>query len=116
MAEMAVKDCDMDEVNQFKEQGKVRLVVPLAQDFNKVLFDLVQITANKSGFDAPFSRRIAEEISQKVFRIVQTGSNGQNHQQVELSMSHSPGQITIRTEIPGLSFNEETEFRAAETG
>jgi hypothetical protein len=106
----------MDEVNQFKEQGDVRLVVPLAPDFNKVLFDLVQITANKSGFDAAFSRRIAEEVSQKVFRTIQSGNSNRNHQQVEVSVSHRPGQLTIRTEIPSLSFNEEIKFRTAETG
>jgi hypothetical protein len=106
----------MDEVNQFKEQGNVKLAVPLAHGFEKILFDLVQITANKSGFDGSFSQRIAEEISQKVFCKVQTGTDHKNHQQVEVSMSHGPGQITIRTEIPGLSFKEEVQFKAAETG
>ena len=106
----------MDEVSQFREQGKVRLVVPLAPDFDKVLFDLVQITANKSGFEAPFSRRIAQEVSQRVFNTIQSGNSKRNHQQVEVSVSHSPGQLTIRTEIPGLSFNEEIKFGAAEAG
>src|SRR5262245_55442447 len=104
----------MDEVNQFREQGKVRLIVPLAPEFDKVLFDLVQITATKSGFDAPFSRRIAEQVSQRAFRTIQSGNNNRNHQQVEVSVSHSPGQLTIRTEIPALRFNEEMKFGAAE--
>jgi len=106
----------MDEVNQFKQQGNVRLVVPLTQDFDKVLFDLVQITANKSGFDTSFSRRIAEEISQKVFRTIRPGASQHNHQQVEVSMSHSPGQIIIKAEIPGLGFSEEATFNASATG
>jgi len=105
----------MDEVTQFKEQGSVRLVLPLSHDFNKVLLDLVQITANKSGFDTSSSRRIAEEISTKVFRTIHSRSSERNHQQIEISMSHSPGQITIRTEIPGLSFDEEFKFAAVQT-
>jgi hypothetical protein len=106
----------MDEVNQFKEQGNVRLTVPLAQGFEKILFDLVQITANKSGFDGSFSHRIAEEISQKVFHRIQTGTDHKNHQEVEISMSHGPGQITVKTEVFGSNFSEEVQFKAAETG
>ena len=106
----------MDEVNQFKEQGNVRLIVPLAPDFDKVLFDLVQITATKSGFDVPLSHHIAEQVSQRAFQAIQAGNNKRNHQQVEVSVSHSPGQLTIRTEIPSLRFNEEIKFGAAEAG
>jgi hypothetical protein len=105
----------MDEVNQFKEQGSVRLTVPLAQGFDKILFDLVQITAVKSGFDGPFSRRIAEQISQKVFRRTHAHSDQRNHQQVEVIVSHSPGQITIRTAISGSTLSEEVAFRTVET-
>jgi hypothetical protein len=114
-ANLAVKDCDMDEVNQFKKQGDVRLTVPLAQGFEKILFDLVQITANKSGFDELFSQRIAEEISQKVFHRIQTGTDHKNHREVEISMSHGPGQITVKTEVSGSNFSEEVQFKAAET-
>ena len=105
----------MDEVNQFKEQGNVKLAVPLAQGFEKILFDLVQMTANKSGFDGSFSQRIAEEISQKVFCKVQTGTDHKNHQQVEVSMSHGPGQMTVKTEVSGSNFSEKVQFKAAET-
>src|SRR5438093_1088135 len=99
----------MDEVNQFKEQGYVRLIVPVAEGFEKILFDLVQITANKSGFDGSFSQRIAEEISQKVFHTIQTGIDHKNHQEVEISMSHRPGEITVKTEVPGSNFSEEVQ-------
>jgi hypothetical protein len=106
----------MDEVNQFKEQGNVRLTVPLAEGFEKILFDLVQITANKSGFDGSFSHRIAKEISQKVFHRIHTGTDHQNHQEVEVSMSHSPGQMIVKAEVSGSNFSEEVRFKVAETG
>ena len=106
----------MDEVNQFKEQGNVKLTVPLAPGFEKVLFDLVQITAIKSGFDGSFSRRIAEQVSQRIFHKVQAGVNQKNHQQVEVTMFHCPGEISVRSEISGSNFNEELQFKAAEAG
>jgi hypothetical protein len=112
----AVKDCDMDEVNHFKEQGNVKLTVPLAPGFEKVLFDLVQITAIKSGFDRSFSRRIAEQVSHKIFHRIQPGTNQKNHQLVEVNMFHCPGEISVRSEISGSNFNEELQFKAAESG
>jgi len=101
----------MDDVTQFKEEGDVKLTVPLAQGFDRILFDFIQITASKSGFDGPASNQIAERVSKKVFEKIEIGDEGRNHQEVEVSMSHRRGQITIKTEILALNFCEEEQFK-----
>ena len=103
----------MDELAQFKQIGNVRLSIPLAQGFDKVLFDFIRLAASKSGFDGENSSRIAEKISAKVFGKLSSTPDSGNNQPVEISLSHRPGQITIKAEILALSFCEEEEFKSA---
>lgn len=102
----------MDEVLQFKIVGDVRLTVPLAQGFDKILFDFVQMAATKSGFREEESDKIASKISQKAFSASRLMSGHGNHQQVEIFMSHRPGQIAVQINFPDSSFSEEELFEA----
>jgi len=101
----------MDDVTYFKEDGDVKLTVPLAQGFDKILFDFIQITASKSGFDGRASSQIAERVSKKIFEKFQIADESKNHQELKVSMSHRRGQLTIKTEIPGSGFSEEEQFK-----
>src|SRR5437867_4999721 len=89
----------MDDATQFKAAGDIKLTVPLAKGFDKILFDFIQIAASKSGFDGKASKQIAERISKKIFAKIQIADQAKNHQEVEIFMSHGRGEITIKTDI-----------------
>ena len=102
----------MDDWVPFKEAGDIKLTVPLAQEFERILADFLRVTVSKSGFDGEDSSRIAQQISSRVFEKLAQGREHANHQEIEVSMAHRPGQITIKTAIPGLGYNEQEEFKS----
>ena len=107
-----VKEGRMDDLIPFKDGGFVKLTVPLSPEFRRILQDFVRVTVIKSGFSGEVSGRIAEQISSRVFQDLPLTSRHANHQKVEVSMAHRPGQVTIKTAVPGLDFSEEEEFKS----
>ena len=102
----------MDELTPFKDGGDITLTVPLSPEFRRILQEFVRVTVIKSGFSGEDSGRIAERISSRAFRDLPLTGGEANHQRIELLMAHRPGQIIIKTAIPGLHFSEEEEFRS----
>jgi hypothetical protein len=102
----------MDEMIPFRDKGDIKLTVPLAPPFQQILQDFVRITVIKSGFSREESGRIAQRISSRIFQKLPLAVGQANHQPVEISMTHCPGQITIRTVIPGLGFKDQEIFKS----
>ena len=102
----------MDDLIPFRDKGDITLTVPLAPRFQLILQNFVRITVAKSGFSPEDSGKIAQQISSRVFQKLPLPSEHDNHQRVEISMTHRPGQITIRTVIPGLGFKDQEEFQS----
>ena len=102
----------MDDLTPFKDGGDISLTLPLSPEFRRILQEFVRATVIKSGFSGEDSGRIAEHISSRVFQILPLAEGQANHQKIELLMAHRPGQITIKTAIPGLDFSEEEEFKS----
>jgi hypothetical protein len=102
----------MDPMSQFKVDGDLSLTVPLSQGFEKVLYDFVQMTARKSGFEGDDPSRIAGQISdliqEKMKKAEQTGQKAH----VAVLVEHGRGYVTIRTTIHELSFSKEEKFQA----
>ncbi len=102
----------MDRSEPFKASGELSLAGPLRRGFDKVLFDLVQLTAVKSGFDDEDSSKIAEKVADSLFKKFQSFLDGDNAPQIEISMAYRPGQIKIKTTIPSLNFCDEEVFQS----
>lgn len=100
----------MDRVSQFRVDGDLSLKVPLDQGFEKVLYDFVEMTIAKSGFDGEDCDRIARQI----LGPIQEKMKGAHRKKadVQVSLVHSPGQVIARTTIQELSFSKEQKFRA----
>jgi hypothetical protein len=103
----------MDELTRFKEVGEVKLTVPLVKGFDKILQDVIRITVVKSGFNPEDSGKIAEWVSSRVFEKLLPTNENDNHRQIEILLAHRPGQITIKTAIPSLGYNEVEEFKVS---
>jgi hypothetical protein len=102
----------MDDLIPFKDGGDIKLTVPLSPEFRRILQEFVRATVIKSGFSGEDSGRIAERISSRAFQDFPLAEAQANHQRIELLLAHRPGQITIKTAIPGLNFSEEEEFKS----
>ena len=102
----------MDDLIPFKDGGDITLTVPLSPEFRRILQEFVRLTVIKSGFSGEDSGRIAERISSRAFRDLAMADGQANHQRIEILMAHRPGQITIKTAIPGLDISEEEEFKS----
>jgi hypothetical protein len=102
----------MDDLIPFREKGDIKLTVPLAPQFQQILQNFVRMIVVKSGFSEEDSGRIAQRISSRIFQKLPLVVEQANHQQVEISMTHCPGQITISTVIPGLGFKDQEEFNS----
>src|SRR5207249_9428428 len=87
----------MDDATQFKAAGDIKLTVPLAKGFDKILFDFIQIAASKSGFDGKASKQIAERMSKKIFAKIQIDDQAKNHQELVMLLSHWRAPTTIVT-------------------
>jgi hypothetical protein len=98
----------MDGVPQFKVDGDLNLTVPLRQGFEKLIYDLVHLTASKSGFGAQESRRIAASVSGLVTEKTKTTA-GTSH--LQLFLAHGHGYVSIKTTIEDLNFTREERFQ-----
>jgi len=102
----------MDDLTPFKDGGDIWLTLPLSPEFRRILQEFVRATVIKSGFSGEDSGRIADRISSRAFQVFSLAEGQANHQKIGLLMAHRPGQITIKTAIPGLDFSEEEEFKS----
>jgi hypothetical protein len=101
----------MENVSQFKLDGDVSLTVPLTEGFDKVLYDFVQMTVSKSGFEGDASTRIAGKISRLVLEKMEGVRKRRKRAHVVLLVAHGRGHVTIRTTIDELSFSKEEKFQ-----
>jgi hypothetical protein len=101
----------MEHVPQFKMDGDLSLSVPVAQGFEKILHDFVLLAASRSGFASEDSNRMAGQIS-SLLREQMTGlpDNGRPPQ-VQLTLTHHPGRVTITTSIAAINFSKEQHFQ-----
>ena len=102
----------MNHASCFKIGGDLSLTVPLAQGFDRILHDFIQMAASKSGFESDESGRIAAQVSnlvrERILGAQKTGKPGQ----VKISMTHGHGHIRIKTTIQELGFEKEEKFQS----
>jgi hypothetical protein len=103
----------MASASEFNVDGDLSLTVPLRENFAKILYDFVQLTASKSGFEGKDSERIASQIRRMVLEKIRGAGRKKAH--VRVSLAHSHGHITIRTIIEELSFRQEDRFKVKES-
>lgn len=101
----------MERVPQFKMGGDLSLSVPMTHGFDKILHDFVLLAASRSGFASEDSTRMASQIS-SLLRQQMTGlpDNGRPAQ-LQLTLAHHPGRISIKTTIAAINFSREDHFQ-----
>jgi hypothetical protein len=96
-------------MNHFKTNGDLTLKLPLAPGFKKLFQDFFRITLLKSGFADSESSQIADQVCESLWaRKLET----EDHPEVEVIVSHRPGNVRIRTRIEVLNVAEEQQFAA----
>jgi hypothetical protein len=101
----------MERVPQFKMDGDLSLSVPMAQGFDKILHDFVLLTASKSGFASEDSSRIADQISSLLREQMKGLLDNGRPAQLQLTLTHHPGRVTITTTIAAINFSREEHFQ-----
>jgi len=101
----------MERVPQFKMDGDLSLSVPMAQGFDKILHDFVLLTASKSGFAGEDSSRIADQISDLLREQMKGLVDNGRPAQLQLTLTHHPGRVTITTTIAAINFSREEHFQ-----
>ncbi len=101
----------MERVPQFKMDGDLSLSVPVAQGFDKILHDFVLLAASRSGFASEDSSRMASKVS-TLFQEQLKGllENGRPAQ-LQISLTHHPGRLTITSTIAATNFSREEHFQ-----
>ncbi|MCI0418511.1 MAG: hypothetical protein L0387_05315 [Acidobacteria bacterium] len=101
----------MDRVPQFMMDGDLSLTVPLTQGFDKILHDFVLMTASRSGFASEDSNRMAAKVSNLLLEQMKGVLDNGSTAQLQLTLAHRPGHVTITTTIAALSFSREEHFQ-----
>ncbi len=96
-------------MDHFKADGELTLELPLAPGFEKVFQDFLRITLSKSGFADSESTQIAEKVLESLKAKTVAGENSS---QLEIVVSHRPGNVCIRARIEALNIAEEHQFTA----
>lgn len=100
----------MDEDARFTNERSIKLTLPLAVNFEKTLFDFVQLVASKAGFDAWIASKISKSISRKVFSYMEANQSSKPNRQVTLSFLHRKKQVIVQIELPELNICEIEEY------
>jgi hypothetical protein len=103
----------MERVPQFKMDGDVSLSVPVAQGFDKILHDFVLLAASRSGFASEDSSRMASQVSallqEQLKGLIENGRR--RPAQLQISLTHHPGRLTITSTIAATNFSKEEHFQ-----
>jgi hypothetical protein len=101
----------MECVPQFKMDGDLSLTIPVAQGFEKTLHDFVLLATSRSGFTNEDANRMAVQFS-GLLREQMKGLPDNGHPpQLQLTLTHHPGRITITTTIAAINFSKEEHFQ-----
>jgi hypothetical protein len=100
----------MERVPQFKMDGDLSLTVPVTQGFDKILHDFILLTASRSGFASEDSSHMADRIAGLLRQHLGTIPNNGHPVQLQLSLAHHPGRVTIKTTIAAINFSKEEHF------
>ena len=101
----------MERVPQFKMDGDLSLIVPLSQGFEKILHDFVLLAASRSGFASDDSSRMASKVSGLLQEQLGVLPDNGRPAQLQLSLTHRPGRVTITTKIAAINFTQEEHFQ-----
>jgi len=100
----------MERVPQFKMDGDLSLSLPMAQGFEKILHDFVLLATSRSGFTTEDSSRMAEQFSSLLREQMKGLPDNGRPPQLQLTLTHHPGRITITTTIAAINFSKEEHF------
>ena len=101
----------MERIPQFKMDGDLSLSVPMTQGFEKILHDLVLLTASRSGFASEDCRRMAGQVSSLLGEQMKGLPDNGRPAELQLTLSHHPGRITITATIAALNFSRKEHFQ-----
>jgi len=101
----------MERVPQFKMDGGLSLSVPMTQGFDKILHDLVLLTASRSGFESEDSSRMAGKVASLLQEQMKGLPDNGCPAQLQLTLTHHPGRVTITTTIAAINFSREEQFQ-----
>ena len=101
----------MERVSQFKMDGDMTLSVPITQGFDKILHDFVLLAASRSGFASADSSRMAGTVSSLLREQMGTLPDNGRPAQLQLTLTHQPGRVTITTTIAATNFSREEHFQ-----
>ena len=101
----------MERVPQFKMDGDVSLSVPVAQGFDKILHDFVLLAASRSGFASEDSSRMASRVSDLLQEQLKGLLENGRPAELQISLSHHPGRLTITSTIAATNFSKEEHFQ-----
>ena len=101
----------MERVPQFKMDGDLSLSIPMTQGFEKILHDLVLLTASRSGFASEDSSRMAGQISSLLREQMKGLPDNGRPAQLQLTLTHHSGRVTITTTIAAINFSREEHFQ-----
>ena len=101
----------MERVSQFKMDGDLSLSVPMTQGFDKILHDFVLLAASRSGFASEDSSRMAGQVSSLLREQMKGLPDNGRPPQLQLTLTHHPGRITITTTIAAINFSKEEHFQ-----
>ena len=101
----------MERVSQFKMDGDLSLTVPMAQGFEKTLHEFVRLTACRSGFADEASSHMADRVASLLRQQMGALPDNGRPAQLQLTLTHHPGRITITTTIAAISFSKEEHFQ-----
>ena len=101
----------MERVPQFKMDGDLSLSVPVAQGFDKILHDFVLLAASRSGFASEDSSRMASKVSALLREQLKGLLENGRPAQLQISLTHHPGRLTITSTIAATNFSREEHFQ-----
>ena len=101
----------MERVPQFKMDGELSLSVPVAQGFDKILHDFVLLAASRSGFASEDSSRMASKVSALLREQLKGLLENGRPAQLQISLTHHPGRLTITSTIAATNFSREEHFQ-----
>src|SRR2546426_10025234 len=105
------EDRNMERIPQFKMDGDLGLSVPMTQGFDKILHDFVLLTASRSGFASEDSIRMADQVSNLLREQMKELLDDGRPAQLQLTLSHHPGRVTITTTIAAINFSRKVHFQ-----
>ena len=101
----------MERVPQFKMDGDLSLSIPMTQGFDKILHDFVLLTASRSGFASEDSSRMAGQVSSLLREQMKGLPDNGRPAQLQLTLTHHPGRVTITTTIAAINFSRKEHFQ-----